>query len=387
MNLISDGGDYNIGVVTMKILHINCNYILSNLHQCLVERLKNARIDNDVFVATYDKKRSIIKPASYVRIVECFNKWDRIFFDYKQSKILSTIQSEYDISNFDCIHAYTLFTDGNTAMKLSKKYGVPYVVAIRNTDVNDFLKKRFYLRARGIEIMKNAQKVFFLSEAYKTQVFDKYIPKKYQDEISNKTLIIPNGIDDFWIENQPTCVKSIASDSHIKLIYAGRIDKNKNIPTTQRAMDMLKDDGYDVSLKVVGRIDDKKEFEKIIKNKNTEYFDAVPRDELIRFYRESDIFVMPSFTESFGLVYAEAMSQGLPVIYSKRQGFDGQFPEGMVGFSVNSNSVSDVYESIKRVINEYSKIAEKVVEKSHRFNWDEISKLYMSVYSEMETKK
>ncbi|HGK7332802.1 TPA: glycosyltransferase [Streptococcus suis] len=44
---------------------------------------------------------------------------------------------------------------------------------------------------------------------------------------------------------------------------------------------------------------------------------------------------MPSFHESFGLVYAEAMSQGMPVIYTRGQGFDGQFEEGVVGFSVD----------------------------------------------------
>ena len=41
----------------MKILHINCNYILSSLHQCLIEKLNAAGFSNDVFVATYDKKR------------------------------------------------------------------------------------------------------------------------------------------------------------------------------------------------------------------------------------------------------------------------------------------------------------------------------------------
>ena len=40
----------------------------------------------------------------------------------------------------------------------------------------------------------------------------------------------------------------------------------------------------------------------------------------------NDIFVMPSVTELL-LVYAEAMSQGLPVIYTRGQGFDGQFEE------------------------------------------------------------
>ena len=74
------------------------------------------------------------------------------------------------------IHAYTLFTDGNVARTLSKKYGVPYVVAIRDTDVNDFFRYRPYLIKLGSQIMKDASAVFFLSESYKRIVLEKYVP-------------------------------------------------------------------------------------------------------------------------------------------------------------------------------------------------------------------
>ena len=60
------------------------------------------------------------------------------------------------------------------------------------------------------------------------------------------------------------------------------------------------------------------------------------KEELIKLYRDSHIFTMPSITESFGLVYAEAMTQALPVVYTKGQGFDGQFPDGEVGYSVEA---------------------------------------------------
>ena len=40
-------------------------------------------------------------------------------------------------------------------------------------------------------------------------------------------------------------------------------------------------------------------------------------------------FCLPSHAETFGLVYVEAMSQGLPIIY-EGQGFDKQFQDGEV---------------------------------------------------------
>ena len=165
------------------------------------------------------------------------------------------MEKSVNLEKFDIIHAYTLFTDGNCAMKLSKKYGIPYVVAIRNTDVNTFFKKMPLLRKRGIEIMRHASAIFFLSESYKKLVFEKYIPTALQSEFLKKVEIIPNGIDEFWLENS---VRSIDNEklvrqknNKIKLIYAGRIDRNKNILTTQNAIDILIKKGFDVEFLIV----------------------------------------------------------------------------------------------------------------------------------------
>lgn len=369
----------------MRILHINCNYILSSLHQCLIERLNNEGVENDVFVATYDKKRSIVNTKEYVKVEECFEKWDRICFDYKQSKILKCIKNTYNINNFDCIHAYTLFTDGNSAMKLSQQFGIPFVVAVRNTDVNDFFAKRVFLKNRGIEIMRKASYIFFLSESYKNQVFEKYIPSRYHEELLSKTCVVPNGIDDFWINNMPSYEhEDINTNNVIQLIYAGRIDKNKNIPTIQAAMNILRKKGIKTELEIVGRVEDGNEFKKICKDNYTHYIKALPKEKLLREYRQSDIFVMPSFTESFGLVYAEAMSQGIPVLYSKGQGFDRQFEEGLVGYNVDSKSAKSVAEGIEKVICNYATIKRNVVKCSHEFDWSKIAKVYCKIYNSLE---
>ncbi len=363
----------------MRILHINCNYISTALHQSMIEHLDKFDCNNSVFAPTYDKKLSVITVNDNVLVSECFKKWDRIFFDYKQGKIYKTIENNYNINEFDIFHAYTLFTDGNIANKLSKKHNKPYVVAVRNTDVNTFFRFMPHLRKRGIKIMRDASAIFFLSETYRKQVFDEYIPYKYHRELENKTFIIPNGIDDFWLNNTPKNSKKL--DNKIKLIYAGRIDKNKNITTTQGAMEILRQKGYDVSLTVVGKVADKKEFDKICKDKNTQYIPAMPKEDLIKLYRGHDIFVMPSHTESFGLVYAEAMSQGLPVIYTKGQGFDCQFEESVVGFHVKSDNILSVAEGIEKIIKSYDFISKNVVNASQKFNWDKLVKGYLNIYN------
>ena len=57
-----------------------------------------------------------------------------------------------------------------------------------------------HLRKKGIKIMENASRIFFLSESYKKYVFDNYIPKEKKN-IIKKCVVIPNGIDNFWLDN------------------------------------------------------------------------------------------------------------------------------------------------------------------------------------------
>lgn len=170
------------------------------------------------------RSRSIVDCKDYVTVSECFKKWDRVFYFKKQRKIITSILENYDVSQFDVIHAYTLFTDGNAAMELSEKFGIPYVVAIRNTDLNDFFKKMIHLRSHGVKIMRNSSAVFFLSPVYRDAIINRYVPNQYREEIFKKSIIIPNGIDDYWHQNRfkrnaEEIEERILSTKQLKCIY------------------------------------------------------------------------------------------------------------------------------------------------------------------------
>lgn len=363
----------------MKVLHINCNYLDTTLHQCMVEHLDRLGVDNTVFVPTYGAKNHVISPNDNVTVCRCFRKWDRLCFFYKQRKIQKALEQNLSVGTFDIIHACTLFTDGNCAYKMSKKYGIDYVVAIRSTDVNSFFKCRPHLIGRGVEIMKNAKYILFLSESYKQYVIQKYVPAKYRKAFEEKSCIVPNGIDDFWLQNLQKHNNTIANEP-IKLVYAGRIDENKNVATTQAAMQILREKGYKVSLTVVGRVEDEDVFKQICQDRFTTCLPPVDKTELIHIYRGHHIFVMPSFKESFGLVYAEAISQGLPVVYSIGQGFDKQFGEGEVGYHADATSAQSVAAAISSIIQNYDKITPGLAIKAQCYDWNAICRRYVKIY-------
>lgn len=367
----------------MKVLHINCNYIYSALHGRLTERLESPEVHNLVFVpvtAANAANATVAAPGENVTVSECFRKIDRYFFDRKQSKICRAARRSLDLTGVDCIHAHTVFTDGNCARTLARELGVPYIVAVRNTDVNAFFKKRALLRGRGIAILRGAERIIFLSESYRNTVFAQYVPVRFREELLAKSVVIPNGIDDFWLANRNWMGQQLPAQGPVRLIYAGRIDRNKNIPLIQQAMDLLRREGLATELTVVGRIQDRAEFERIRQDRYTTYHEPVDKEQLIHIYRENHIFVMPSHTETFGLVYAEAMSQGLPVIYTRGQGFDGQFADGTVGYATSDRDAAQLAGCIRQVLADYKELSENARQRVDKFDWGKIAEQYRQIY-------
>lgn len=369
----------------MNVLHINCNYMSTALHQTMIEHLNKQDITSKVFAPIYSENRNVIQPNTNVVVSKCFKKIDRFVFYYKQSKIRKSLEKSINVKDYDCIHAYTLFTDGNTAYELSKKYHKPFVVAIRDTDVNDFFRIRIFLRKRGIEILKNASAVLFLSEAYRKTVLEKYVPSELKESIQKKSYIVPNGIDDFWFDNlyierdNEFRIRNM-SEQKLKIAYVGAVSKRKNVSTTVKALQLLQKAGWQIEYTVAGPKQNNKEFSFMQKFSGTKYLGKIKKEEVINCYRENDIFIMPSKTETFGLVYAEAMSQGLPVVYTKGQGFDGQFEAGVVGYAVSATDEKQIVEAIIKIVSNYQEISKNCSTYVNCFQWDTICEKYLDIY-------
>ena len=331
---------------------------------------KGAKID--------DKYKSIMDEKVIHR--ECFNKNDRYLFQYKQWKIKRSIEQNLNINDFDIIHSHTLFNGGWASYQLHKKYNIPYVVTVRNTDINVFLKfSLFKIIAR--KIVDNAAGVVFLSEAYKKK-FLKICYNNTSDcnKVLKKCDVIPNGLEPFWLDNIFKAKHSLHKP--LELLCVGKIDKNKNIRTTLKVVEKLNSEKLLTHLTVIGQVLDESVKMLLDNSKNVNVVSYLKKEELINYYRNADIFVMPSVHESFGRVYAEAMTQGLPVIYTRGEGFDGFFSEGTVGYSVKADNVDEIANSVKMIISNYEPISKNCINQCHLFNWNDITgrleKLYLN---------
>ncbi|HBI93267.1 MAG TPA: hypothetical protein DDY58_13095 [Terrisporobacter glycolicus] len=368
----------------MKVLHICSYYIGSKLYRNLILNLEVLGIENNVYIPVSSseligindskdfKKTNLIYSNSFKNI-------DRLNFKVKSKKMYKNLLKEIDFENLDIIHAHSLFTNGYLAYRLKKEKNIDYIVAIRNTDINIFFRYMPHMRKLGLEIMNNAKKVIFISQPYKDYFIEKYAKYSEHTLLSDKIEVIPNGIDSFWFNNMNSSKKT----KKLKLLYVGTLNKNKNIISIIKAVNKLRQKGYKLELEIVGDGPYYKKIDKRIK-KHKEYIHLngkLNSKELLEKYRECNIFVMPSKYETFGLVYVEALTQGLPVIYTKGQGFDGIYEDGNVGYSVEYGNLLDLTNSIEKLINEDIELDKYKKDLKEKFMWINIAKKYYKLYN------
>lgn len=364
----------------MRVLQIANGYLKTKLYTHLFSTLEKGGIEETVFVPV-DHNEKIPACPENVHIIPCFGQLDRLLFFRKQRSMLRWLEQNTDMAQFDVIHAHTVFSGGYTAYKLWQRYGIPYVVAVRSTDVNTFFKYMVHLRRLGVEIMRCAQQVVFLSPAYQKSVLSRWVPTQFRQEILEKSVVIPNGIAPLFLQQSAPAKK--APQEPLELIYVGDINSNKNPGLTITAAQHLQAMGKSVHLTAVGSIKEDK-YRLLMEQTNfVTHYDRCPQEQVIQHLRKADIFVMPSHTETFGLVYAEAMSQGLPVLYTAGQGFDGHFPDGTVGYAVSDTDAEALAEKILLVAQRYEEISPACVPAAKRFNWDQIAAEYIEIYHQL----
>lgn len=374
----------------MKILHICNNFTANRIYLNLFNEIASNNCTQEVIAPI----RCARENGMFMNECECCKiyyphvirtMWDRIFFRRKIRKTLSFVLKKVQLDNTSLLHAHTLFSDGAVAYELFCKIGIPYIVAIRNTDVNIFLKYLPFLRNYGLSILEAAKRVIFISDSYRSHLHFFY-HKWYENNVYKFRTIL-NGIDSFWLKNR--VVKHSRKDDRFKLIFSGDFNYNKNLHSVIKAVLELNRSGYCIEFEAVG-LGRQNEDIAYVKYLNAlrqgheciKFSRALPRDLLLAKIREFDAFVMPSFSETFGLAYAEALSQGLPLIYSEGQGFDGIFQNGVVGCSVVASSVDDIKTGIESIISDYNVIINNIACQplDKLFAWSSVSKLYFAEY-------
>jgi glycosyltransferase involved in cell wall biosynthesis len=166
-----------------------------------------------------------------------------------------------------------------------------------------------------------------------------------------KIKILPRGLDtalftpergtpDFW--------KQFGSNgSGVRLLYVGRVSKEKDLDVLVQAFRKLRADKVPVQLSVVGHGPFSDTLAHLIPEACfTGYLSGT---QLASAYASSDIFVFPSTTDTFGNVIIEAQAAGLPVIVSDVGGPKELVTNGVNGLITKAHDAADFSRAIRRL--------------------------------------
>ena len=161
----------------------------------------------------------------------------------------------------------------------------------------------------------------------------------------------------------------------------GLFDDNKNVLRLMQAVLQLQQQMPDVHLDLVGGGGnrEKEVLDLVQQHPDTfQYLGKVyDKEKLQHIYAENRVFAMPSLHETFGLVYVEALSQGLSLLYTKGEGIDGLFEE-KVGEAVTPTDVNGIAEALRLLLTQPEQYQRPAT--FARFNWVEIAEKYQKIY-------
>lgn len=375
----------------MKILHICNDFAGSKVHGNLIRSLDNKDISQVVYCPVREERllgnnQVEGKHTEFVYSF-CIKPWYKYVYHYKAYKLYNDMKKHVNPQSVDLIHAHTLFSDGVLAYKAHMAFGIPYVVAVRNTDINDYIRLMKHTYSIGRKILLNAEKVYFISAALKKIFEGSKFVQPIIDRVKDKFVLQPNGIDDYWHDH----ITHEERKGH-DVLYVGDFSANKNVVRLAKAvLELRKEKAFeDVRLVIVGG--EVKGGSRRNDGKTQAIIDANPdaikalgkihdKDKLAEVVRRCSVFAMTSIYETFGLVYVEALSQNLPIIYTKGQGIDGMFDD-TVGIGVNPLSVEEIKDAIRTILQNRRKFSNKSVEFDD-FKWSEIAGKYVISYKDI----
>ena len=356
----------------MRVDHICVNFGAPLFNELLIA-INEHNIKQNVFYPRNNRHRIIVPNNLYqVDSPRILNLLTKLSFSYKRYIMRQWYEPLFLRNKPDIIHAHTLFSDGSLADYFYRKFGTPYIVAIRSTDIDQFLRYKFWLKGYGKQILDNANRIVFITPALR-----KKFVHIYGEVYESKSVVIPNGIHESFV--MPGIEINGNLHSPVEILYVGSFLRRKNVPALIR---LVEQSGTRLTIVGNGGNGEKKVLRMIRNSKNINYLGRIEElSHLIQVYRQSDIFIMTSKNETFGMVYIEAMSQGLPVVYSRNTGIDGLWEQGSIGYGVTPGSVTEMKIAIEKIAADYPSMSSRCMAEAGQMTWPDIAGRYAEMYN------
>ncbi len=243
-------------------------------------------------------------------------------------------------NKIDIIHVHNAVA-GEAALWCENRFNIPYCVTEHSSAFARGLIKQ-YETILYDSIYKNSSCNIAVSKEFcklLSKIFDSNF--KYMPNIVDTSFFIPS--------------KKKYSNKYFKFINIANLNKNKNQVSLIKAFSRGFTNNKNVSLSIIGEGPEhdmlNKEIKKLNMEKQITLYGIATREEVLKEIQSSDIFVLASQYETFGVVLIEAMSCGLPVISTRCGGPESIINDEKLGLLVEKNNIEALVTAMLKVYN------------------------------------
>lgn len=228
---------------------------------------------------------------------------------------------------------------------------------------------QWYKNSINRKVAQNEIEEIGLSDGY--LVASDYTKMDLRDKGVAKERIytIPYGYEQECIKPE---IKKKKENAPLRILYVGRITHEKGVHHLLSALSKINEKDFDLTL-AGSYTAEPKLYEQYKEKKNYNFAGFMPKSKLYELYQESDILVVPSLSDGYGLVVLEAMSCGVPVVASSCTGASSIIENGVNGIRYNAYSEIELKKAIlwfiqNRKCLESMKVAAKTTVK--QYTWE-----------------
>ena len=257
--------------------------------------------------------------------------------------------------NIDIIHGHYLFPAGWASVKAGKETKTKTYVTAHGSDIFEMYRKQSFMRPFIKKVLTDADIVLAVSNALKDEIMKIDVPN-----IKEKVRLHWNSVDIGKYltteENKDKFKKELMKEYSLDqdkpiILFVGNIIKRKNVDLIIEAKKQIKADANIVIVgdgPLLGKLKEKVKKESEEGKMSDVYFTGA-KTNMEDIYPSCDLLVLPSFTESFGLVLIEALACGKPVIGSNIGGIREIITED-VGLLIDPHSSEDLANAIDKIL-------------------------------------
>jgi glycosyltransferase involved in cell wall biosynthesis len=246
----------------------------------------------------------------------------------------------FELSDVDVVLCHSHSIAALAARPFRNRSGVPFALVVHG-EITDTPSGTFDWRLRSFyhwvspRAYRSADLVIVLSTRYAAIA---------RQQGAHEVTVIPNGFDLAEIGGVPERHHRNPGEA-LRILYVGRLAIEKGIQVLVDASNRLE---VEHTLDIVGSGPLEAMLRKHGSNR-IRFLGFIPRNELGAVYAAHDVACVPSLTEPFGLVVAEALAAGLPVIGSSTGGIPDMIRDGFNGLLVRPNDADALSRALKTI--------------------------------------